>query len=378
MVIKKMFGLLVIFLACSVFVSASESGVVGNDCVDSVPLYRFWNADTGDHFYTIGESERAKVEDFGWTYEGIVGYAFSGEEMGTIPVYRFWNGDLKDHFYTTSESERAKLLMPEWNDWVYEGIVFYVYEDERVNGLPIYRFWNSINSNHVYITDEGERDKLEMPMWKNWVYEGVMGYSCKDNVAPSKVSNLRDVDIGENWILWNWVNPSDDDFYLNLVYLDGVNVINTSDGFYNASGLNENTSYVLKILTMDDSYNINCNGVFDSAKTLAVENSDNENDESDENNESDGNDGGDDGIVVKKSYVVLKSSNNGIKTTKVVDYSVENKNIVLDSIKIDSSGAIMLDDGNVSSVSKISWVFWIMLIVVVILFLIVVGVGIRR
>ncbi|MFH0711506.1 MAG: hypothetical protein V1889_00070 [archaeon] len=360
MVIKKMFGLglAMMFLVCLVFVSGCESCVDESECADSVPIYRFLNSETGGRFYTISEAEKENIEKYpAFVYEGIIGGAFAEEGEGTIPVYRFWSARLGDHFYVTDEGNERENFEKMWGaDWIYEGVVFYIYEEERVNSLPVYRFWNVPNSNHIYTTDEDEKNELRTLEWASWRYEGIIGYVCGDDAAPGKVSNLGDVAVGESWILWNWSNPADDDFYLNLIYLDGVNVANVSDEFYNATGLGEDTSYTLKILTMDDSYNINHDGVSDSARTLKDE----EDEDEDDNH-----------------YVILKSGSS--KTTqKVVDYSVKSGGIISNSILVDSSGAVKLGGEDVVSSSGISWIFWVLLIVVVIMFLIVVGVGIRR
>lgn len=100
--------------------------------------------------------------------------------------------------------------------------------------------------------------------------DGVVDEGCSDvdNLPPASISNLHAIDVEENEIHWTWINPSDDDFYLNLIYLDDVNVLNTSDNFYLAGGLEERTVYEITVYTMDNSSNVNWTEVSDSVRTL--------------------------------------------------------------------------------------------------------------
>ena len=76
----------------------------------SVPLYRYWKAIIGDHFYTtnsqeIGTTTPGTTGQHGYISEGIAGYCFSHAVAGTVPLYRYWKGIVGDHFYTTNAAE---------------------------------------------------------------------------------------------------------------------------------------------------------------------------------------------------------------------------------------------------------------------------------
>ena len=76
----------------------------------STPLYRYWKASVGDHFYTtspheIGTTTHGQKGRHGYISEGIAGYCFSHAIAGTVPLYRYWNGHSVDHFYTTNGGE---------------------------------------------------------------------------------------------------------------------------------------------------------------------------------------------------------------------------------------------------------------------------------
>ncbi len=79
----------------------------------------------------------------------------------------------------------------------------------------------------------------------------------EDTTSPNSISNLIAGTIGTDFITWLWDNPSDSDFKEVLIYLNGVHITNTSSESYNATGLNENTTYTITIHTTDYDGNIN-------------------------------------------------------------------------------------------------------------------------
>ena len=89
-----------------------------------------------------------------------------------------------------------------------------------------------------------------------------------DNVIPNSVTNLANQSVGTAWVYWNWTNP-ESDFSQAIVFIDGVNLANTSNNYYNATGLSAETNYTITIHTKDSVGNINDTDVNDSAVTLA-------------------------------------------------------------------------------------------------------------
>ena len=91
-------------------------------------VYRFLDILTGDHFYTISESEENYVLTTLPQYqlEGIAYYAYESQQEGTSPVYRFVDTQTGGHFYTISESEENYVLTT-FPQYQLEGIVFYAY-----------------------------------------------------------------------------------------------------------------------------------------------------------------------------------------------------------------------------------------------------------
>ena len=96
--------------------------------IESIPgaVYRFFNNDTGVHFYTANETERDVVLDSdNFSYEGA---SYQGVDPVTgadssLPVYRFLNSTTGAHFYTPSAAERDAV--EELPDYQSEGVAYY-------------------------------------------------------------------------------------------------------------------------------------------------------------------------------------------------------------------------------------------------------------
>lgn len=82
------------------------------------PVYRLYNANTGEHFYTTNESEYQYLQTVGWSDEGVGWY---GSNSGA-PVYRLYNPNAVggDHYYTMNLLEAQFLISQGWsidNNW---------------------------------------------------------------------------------------------------------------------------------------------------------------------------------------------------------------------------------------------------------------------
>jgi len=91
--------------------------------------------------------------------------------------------------------------------------------------------------------------------------------TINDTIPPAAVTNLAAGSIGTNFIYWSWTNPSDSDFAYNIIYLNGNNVANTSNNYYNATGLSPSTTYTIIINTRDTHGNINGTNINNSQTT---------------------------------------------------------------------------------------------------------------
>lgn len=93
----------------------------------AVPLYRTYKgAPQTDHFYTTNANDVALVVSWGWVQEENEGYVFPTEVTGARPIYRFsyWDDPSSNltHFYSINDADVYNL--PNYG-WSYEGIMGY-------------------------------------------------------------------------------------------------------------------------------------------------------------------------------------------------------------------------------------------------------------
>ena len=178
---RSMFAIaiaLLLALSTVTFANANYSGA-------STPVYLFYSYYLDDYFITASETERASLErDYRngtqtYEYLGVLGYAEAYATATNVPVYRFWNKDTTDHFYTTSYTEKTQTE-ENYNSgrdgYKYEGIAFYV---PAYGYSAVYRFFNTATFSHAYITDESVKDDLILDSqygYGCWRYEGVAWY----------------------------------------------------------------------------------------------------------------------------------------------------------------------------------------------------------
>ncbi len=129
------------------------------DPVATVSMYRLYNPNSGEHFYTASAGERNHLIGLGWNDEGI---GWTAPARSNTPVYRLYNPNGGEHHYTTSEPERNNLISLGWND---EGIGWYS-DDART--VPLYRQYNpnAFANNHNYTTSLAENDHLVSIGWQ--------------------------------------------------------------------------------------------------------------------------------------------------------------------------------------------------------------------
>jgi hypothetical protein len=144
---------------------AAVGGVTETDV--PVPLYRYWNAQIPDHFYTINWAELGAGSG-AWQYEGVACHVHAAQIPGTVPLYRYWSSSFGDHFYTTDYSELGAGKF----SWVFEGPMGYVHDQPGPGVVPLYRYWNSNGRDHFYTTDFSQLGTGSF----GWVYEKIQCY----------------------------------------------------------------------------------------------------------------------------------------------------------------------------------------------------------
>ncbi|HEY9095584.1 MAG TPA: PKD domain-containing protein, partial [Hydrogenophaga sp.] len=155
-----------------------------------VPAYRFYNSGTNAHFYTTSLAEAdGLLANFlsPFRLEGPAFWVAGGSSAGLSPVYRFFNANSGVHFYTISDAERASLQA---NPTVfkYEGVAYYGSKVAGSGLVPLYRFYVPGKGFHFYTTSASERDSIRANLGSSYSYEGVGYYvldSSTQGTAPS-------------------------------------------------------------------------------------------------------------------------------------------------------------------------------------------------
>ncbi|MCX8194128.1 MAG: hypothetical protein N3G19_02075, partial [Candidatus Pacearchaeota archaeon] len=81
-----------------------------------------------------------------------------------------------------------------------------------------------------------------------WNVSETRWFSINDTIAPGTITNLNATQKNTTWIYWAWTNPSDPDFSHVEIWLNGSWQTNTSNNYYNATGLTNDTSYTISII----------------------------------------------------------------------------------------------------------------------------------
>lgn len=88
-------------IAFPTFISLPSTAVAASSN-SGIAMYRMYNRNSGEHFYTRNGAERDMLRTKGWKYEGVGWYAPSSG----APVYRLYNRNAGDHHYTQNGAER--------------------------------------------------------------------------------------------------------------------------------------------------------------------------------------------------------------------------------------------------------------------------------
>ncbi|WP_423788945.1 hypothetical protein [Lactococcus lactis] len=151
-------------------VSAQASAASSN------PVYRLYNPNTGEHFYTENFYEQKSLSTNGWRYEGV---GWQAATSGT-PVYRVYNPNARggDHYYTMSKYEAQSLVNKGWR-WDNNGKAAF-YSGGSVNLYVAYNP-NANSGSHNYTTNTYEQNSL---LGKGWRYGKVAWKTMGSTPAP--------------------------------------------------------------------------------------------------------------------------------------------------------------------------------------------------
>ena len=157
---KGVVAIVIVALILS-FVTVYTGNMRSVSADDSQAVYRLYNPNTGEHFYTVNEAEYENLQNVGWKDEGVGWY---GADYGE-PVYRLYNPNAEggDHYYTLSRGEAEALVSLGWiadNNW--EPAFFSFGE----TNLYVAYNPNAQSGAHNYTTNLSEQNNLLSIGWK--------------------------------------------------------------------------------------------------------------------------------------------------------------------------------------------------------------------
>lgn len=133
-------------------------------------LYRLYNPNSGEHFFTLSAGEKSHLVKLGWHDENVAwNVPNNGDE-----VYRLYNPNNGDHHYTLSAFERDHLTKLGWK---FEGVAWHSAAKE--NGMAVYRLYNRFAKgagSHHFTTSQAEYNHLQRI---GWSAENIAFYAAK-------------------------------------------------------------------------------------------------------------------------------------------------------------------------------------------------------
>ncbi|MFC5283525.1 MAC/perforin domain-containing protein [Pedobacter alpinus] len=126
-------------------------------------FYRLYHRSSRRHHYTADPSELQSLQSSGWVIEGNIGKIKTAQVVNTVPLYRYYNYFTKDHYFSTS------ITRP--NGYDSEGIAGYVYTTSNTFTNPIYQY-NYSGGDHLYTNNFSELGNGN----RTWDYEGINFY----------------------------------------------------------------------------------------------------------------------------------------------------------------------------------------------------------
>lgn len=139
-------------------------------------MYRLYNPNSGEHFYTKDNLEMCNCINGGWRFEGL---GWMAPKTTDMPVYRIYNPNDGYHHYTTNQGEYEMLVNAGWSD---EGIQWYSSSEE--GAIPLYREYNPNNGQHNYTSDWGEHTILVTNL--GWNDEGIAWYGNANSLTEKE------------------------------------------------------------------------------------------------------------------------------------------------------------------------------------------------
>lgn len=180
----------------------------------SVALYRLYNPNSGEHFYTENSGEKDSLVKAGWNDEGI---GWQAPTTGDA-VYRLYNANAGDHHYTLNKGEYDHLVSLGWKG---EGESFYSADQSVERREPVFRAYNpnAKTGTHNFTINEGEQRDIVRLGWKD---EGTAFYAVSETAGVNKADLQERVEAGQKLETANYSADSVKAFQAELKKAEAV------------------------------------------------------------------------------------------------------------------------------------------------------------
>lgn len=145
------------FTVITISAGAAASG--SSPGIAEVPVYRFYNPSTGEHFYSLSSTEVGPAQ--GFELEEVAFDVFTTQGSGMLALYRCLWTTVGKHFISTQSNCEG---------WTLESIYGYVYSSPEANSTALYRSLNVNNGDHL------ETTSLQEASSPDYQLEGTLGY----------------------------------------------------------------------------------------------------------------------------------------------------------------------------------------------------------
>lgn len=158
----------------------------------NAPVFRFFNVINNSFFYTTNETEAEIIlgnsselsnspDEWPYVYQGAT-FAAAHRYEGAVELHRYFNTQTGHHFFTANELEKAYIdIQIQEKVWpfVYEGVAFEVYlkdpnGDETGKEIAVHRFFSPTLNRHLFTASPNEA--LLFQQSGLWQYEGIGFY----------------------------------------------------------------------------------------------------------------------------------------------------------------------------------------------------------
>lgn len=136
-------------------------------------VFRMYNPNSGEHFYTTSNTERSALRLAGWDAEA---FNWKSETEDGKPIYRLYDPNAGDHLFTADPNEYQELVKYGWKQ---EGIAWQSSDDSK---MPVYRLYNpnAKTGRHHMTSSQDEVKHLVSLGWKD---EGICWYGVDPDTA---------------------------------------------------------------------------------------------------------------------------------------------------------------------------------------------------